>query len=86
VGIFADNQWEVFHEQVADGFNLVVFSDGILDTLPAEGLLEREAYLLNRMQGLEGGLGGVLSRLNLTADRAGPDDIAILSLEQRGRL
>jgi serine phosphatase RsbU (regulator of sigma subunit) len=86
VGIFADNQWEVFHEQVADGFNLVVFSDGILDTLPAEGLLEQEAYLLNRMQGLEGGLGGVLSRLNLTADRAGPDDIAILSLEQRGRL
>ena len=63
-----------------------MFSDGILDTLPAEGLLEREAYLLERMQGLEGGLSGVLARLNLTADRAGPDDIAILSLEQRGRL
>ncbi|RZA06131.1 MAG: response regulator [Moraxellaceae bacterium] len=86
VGIFSDNRWQVFHEQVEDGFNLVIFSDGILDTLPPDGLLEREAYLLERMQGLEGGMAGILARLDLHSERAGPDDIAILSLEQRGRL
>jgi phosphoserine phosphatase RsbU/P len=86
VGIFSNNRWQVFKERIEDGFNLVVFSDGILDTLPAQGLLEREAYLLEQMQGLEGGLSAILTRLDLHADRAGPDDIAILSLEQRGHL
>ncbi|MEY4588163.1 MAG: hypothetical protein RL497_239 [Pseudomonadota bacterium] len=86
VGIFSDNQWQVFHERIEDGFTLAVFSDGILDTLPEQGLLEREAYLLGLMQGLEGGMSSILARLNIHADRAGPDDIAILSLEQRGRL
>lgn len=87
VGIFKDNQWQVYSEYIEDGFNLVVFSDGILDTLPAEGLIEREALLLEHMQGLsDGGMASILSRLNLHADRAGPDDVAILSVEQRGRL
>lgn len=86
VGIFNDNKWQVFKEYIEEGFSLVVFSDGILDTLPAEGLLEQEAYLLEQMQGLEGGMASILARLSLNSERAGPDDIAILSLEQRGRL
>jgi phosphoserine phosphatase RsbU/P len=86
VGIFSDNKWQVFKERIENGFNLVVFSDGILDTLPADGLIEQEAYLLDQMQGLDGGMANILARLNLHSERAGPDDIAILSIEQRGHL
>ena len=86
VGIFPDIDWKVYRRPLADQFSLVVFSDGILDVLPAGDLLGREAYLLALVQSSDGTLDDISNRLRLSEFESAPDDIAILTLTQRGRL
>ena len=86
VGIFRDNQWQVYEHKLADTFSLVVFSDGVLEILQPYTLIEREAYLLDLLQHSDGNIDRLAERLRLSETESLPDDIAILTLNKRGSL
>lgn len=80
VGLFEEPQWEVYETPIPDGFQLFLFSDGILEVISARTLAEKEQRLLELV---EGG-GHTIATLNeaLTLDDISelPDDIAIVSV------
>lgn len=47
VGLFEDATWEVNTVKLPKGFQLIIFSDGILETLPETDLVEKELCLLS---------------------------------------
>ena len=84
VGLFEDAQWVVNKVQLEKGFQLVMFSDGILETLPEEDLIDREKVLLDAMQGVTSllSLDEIASRLQLDCNQEAPDDIAMVLIKQ----
>ncbi|WP_339067608.1 SpoIIE family protein phosphatase [Teredinibacter turnerae] len=49
LGFFEDGEWEINSVQLPENFTLAVFSDGILEVLPRQDLLAKEAYLLDHI-------------------------------------
>ena len=84
VGLFEDAQWTVNKVQLEKGFQLVMFSDGILETLPKEDLIDRENILLDAMQGATSllSLDEIARRLQLDCNQEAPDDIAMVLIKQ----
>ncbi|SMF33674.1 Response regulator containing CheY-like receiver, AAA-type ATPase, and DNA-binding domains [Alteromonadaceae bacterium Bs31] len=90
LGIFEDAEWEVNVIQLPENFSLVIFSDGILEVLPPQDLIEKEAYLLNTLaskteslsqRSLQGeDIESVSQALKLNKLETVPDDIAILMI------
>ncbi len=80
VGIFADATWTVYQVALPENASLVVFSDGILEILPAKDLIAKEQCLLDLLNGSNGQLQTISERLGLDDLQDAPDDIAILTL------
>lgn len=80
VGIFEDAHWQVYEATIPLGASLVVFSDGVLEILPAKDLITKEQCLLNLLEGSAGQMSVIADRLNLDHLQDAPDDIAILTL------
>lgn len=81
IGIFKDADWEIESVQLPDKFSLIVFSDGVLEVLPDEGLIDKELHLLQVMEKCDGGIDSICDALNINEMDAAPDDIAILKLQ-----
>ncbi len=81
IGIFKDAEWEIESVQLPEEFSLMVFSDGVLEVLPEEGLIGKEAHLLRSMDECDGGIDSICKALNINDIDAAPDDIAILKLQ-----
>jgi serine phosphatase RsbU (regulator of sigma subunit)/PAS domain-containing protein len=85
-GVFEDAAWERTVTPLADGDTIVLYTDGVLDTVGAE---ERfgEARLLDLLQGAQPDPGALVARIDaaLAAFQAGPqrDDTAIVALTVR---
>lgn len=84
VGIFKDATWEVFHATLPEKFSLMVFSDGVLEVLPAPDLIGKEQCLLDLMKNNTGDLASIWSSLGLDKLKDMPDDIAVLTLNSVG--
>ncbi|MDZ7923979.1 MAG: SpoIIE family protein phosphatase [Marinagarivorans sp.] len=84
VGLFEGASWTVYKEVLPKGFQLAVFSDGILERLPGGDLIEKEQYLLDAVKGSKTPLTlPVLTRLlALDCDGESPDDIAMILVKQ----
>ncbi|HEY7771984.1 MAG TPA: SpoIIE family protein phosphatase [Marinagarivorans sp.] len=84
VGLFEDASWQVNKVQLPEGFQLVMFSDGILETLPHGDLIDREKILLESMQGATRtlSLDEIARRLQLDCNQEAPDDIAMVLIKQ----
>lgn len=80
VGIFEDATWHVYETQLPENASLVVFSDGVLETLPEKDLLAQEQKLLQLLSGTGGQLALIDERLQLSNRQDMPDDIAVLTL------
>ncbi len=80
VGIFEDAEWEgeVIQLPRDKNFSLIVFSDGILETLPQEDLINKENQLRRLVSRMEGGLDNLSQILDLEKDFSLQDDVAIL--------
>ncbi len=81
VGIFEDADWEVNRRKLPKNFNLLVFSDGILEVIDALDLSSKEDELLALVETSSANIEVLSESLNLPSRDAVPDDIAILSLE-----
>lgn len=80
LGLFAQQDWPLYEVDFPPGSTLLAFSDGILEVMPPEDLLEKEDYLLQTLEKAGGGLANVLNALKLNELQAAPDDIAVISL------
>lgn len=80
LGLFVDNEWDVYHQQLPERFSLVVFSDGILEVLAGNDLLAKEKNLLKSLSQTDGSIDAITDQLKLLNVERLPDDIAILSI------
>lgn len=83
LGLFPHQEWQHYQAPFPPGARVLVFSDGILEVMPAGDLLQREQCLLRALKTAGPGVDGVAQALGLEGMDAAPDDIGILSL-QRG--
>jgi serine phosphatase RsbU (regulator of sigma subunit) len=82
VGLFKEAE---FNEQTIDlpeKFTLCMFSDGILEILPPEQLVDKEAMLLESMQTAPQHLDRLIARFGVDVMDEIPDDIAVLMVNR----
>ncbi|MGH1438808.1 MAG: SpoIIE family protein phosphatase [Cellvibrionaceae bacterium] len=82
VGLFDDNQWQVNHTRLPDKCSLVLFSDGILEVVEGNNLLEKEESLLQLLSETNGSVDEVCRRITHLDIANAPDDIALLSISR----
>lgn len=80
VGLFDEPDWDVYEVPLDEPFNLILFSDGILEVIREKGLDEKERRLLEVVSGGRHTIGALSEALNLEEITELPDDIAILSV------
>ena len=80
VGLFEDVAYENQEVSLGEGFDLVVFSDGILEVMPQQSVAEKERYLMEIVsQGIHN-IDQLLDHLDLRSKDAVPDDIALMTV------
>ena len=80
VGLFDKPEWELYEVSLAEPFNLILFSDGILEVIREKGLDEKERRLLEVVSGGGHTTEALSEALNLDKITELPDDIAIVSV------
>jgi len=90
LGIFSEAEWTVNVLQLPENFSLTIFSDGIFEVLPPEQLIEKEAFLLDKLANHSGDLASgsscekdlddLCQVLDIEKLETVPDDIAILKI------
>jgi serine phosphatase RsbU (regulator of sigma subunit) len=78
VGLFEDAEYAEERIDLPSKFALTLFSDGILETLAADGLLAKEQQLLTTLATGYNTMDGVVEALELQSVKDAPDDIAVL--------
>jgi len=80
VGLFEDPTWDIYEVPLPKDFNLVLFSDGILEVIDAPNLDGKEARLLELVS--QGGhtIASLRGMLDLDDINELPDDIAIVTV------
>ncbi len=84
VGIMADAQYEEHRIELPESFMLALFSDGILEILPPDNLIEKEKYFLEVFERSSDTPEEIIPRLGLDKVETAPDDIAALFISKRG--
>jgi len=80
VGLFEKPEWEVYRVSLDRPFHLLLFSDGILEVIPAKSLREKEATLLELVSTGRHTIASLNEALNLDGTVELPDDIAIVTV------
>jgi len=80
LGVVADVHYQNYMIELPDTFTLALFSDGILEILPEEGLIKQEAYLLNLINDGARSLEHLKGALALGDIKEAPDDIAVMTV------
>ena len=65
---------------MGDEFDLVVFSDGVLEVMPQQSVAEKEQYLMEIVSKGIHNIGQLLDHLDLRDKDAIPDDIALMTV------
>lgn len=85
VGLFEDAVYEDQDISLPDHFSLTLCSDGVLDCLSGATLKEKEAQLPRLIEEADGGLKGLLAKLDLQPGKVMPDDISLMVLSRNPR-
>ena len=80
VGLFEDPTFRVYDMVLPEKFNLWLFSDGILEVIEAQSLIEKEKKLLKLVEQSQDDIGVFSDSLHLHKMNELPDDIAILTV------
>lgn len=80
VGLFEAPEWEVYQVSLDRPFRLLLFSDGLLEVIPAKSLDEKENRLLELVSGGSHTIASLSDALGLDNISELPDDIAIVSV------
>ncbi len=85
VGIMEEASYTEQIIALPDSFMLALFSDGILEILPQQDLIEKEKYFLKVFEKSADSPDHLARQLGLDKVDAAPDDIAALFLSKRGQ-
>ena len=81
VGIFEQAQWQTYQMQLPEEFELLMFSDGVLEVLEPSNLIEKEQHLIDVLQGnSKVPLNELEALLGLRNTSVAPDDIAMFRI------
>jgi serine phosphatase RsbU (regulator of sigma subunit) len=80
VGLFEHAEFNENRIELPDSFVLSMFSDGILEVMPADGVLAQEQQLLAYLQNQPGSIAALSADMALDQVQEAPDDIAILRI------
>jgi len=80
VGLFETPEWELYKVKLDRPFRLLLFSDGLLEVIPAKSLDEKENRLLELVSGGSHTIASLSDALGLDKISELPDDIAIVSV------
>ena len=80
VGLFEAPEWELYQVKLDRPFRMLLFSDGILEVIPAKSLDEKEKTLLELVSGGSHTIASLSDALGLGKISELPDDIAIVSV------
>lgn len=83
LGIVADIEYNRYEIDLPEQFSLALFSDGVLEILPAEGLLKKEELLLELFSNSTRTLEGLKQALSLDEVENPPDDIALMTVTRK---
>lgn len=83
VGIMADVGYEEHMIDLPGSFMMALFSDGILEILPPQNLIEKEKYFLKVFEESAESPQDIVTRLGLDHVETAPDDIAALFISKR---
>lgn len=83
VGMMSDAQYNEYSVDLPEAFMLALFSDGILEILPPQNLLEKEAFFLDVFSRTADTPEELVSQLGLDSAETAPDDIAALFVSKR---
>ena len=78
VGIMEDASFEEYQVQLPDQFMLALFTDGILEILPPDNLVDKEKYFLELFSQSFDSPEHIVDKLGLDGVDSAPDDIAAL--------
>jgi serine phosphatase RsbU (regulator of sigma subunit) len=78
VGLFEDAEYVEERLDLPQRFALTLFSDGILETIEADGLLAKETALLATLAEGFSSMDALIDALGLQGVKEAPDDIAVL--------
>jgi serine phosphatase RsbU (regulator of sigma subunit) len=84
VGLMDDAHYEEHLIDLPDSFMLALFSDGILEILPPDNLIDKERYFLEAFDHTSDSPLDVVHMLGLDRVETAPDDIAALFISKRG--
>lgn len=82
IGLFEGAQYQQNELLLPENFVLTLFTDGILEVVSAEGLLEQEKFLLEALQQGQATIKQVVVALGLERVTDVPDDIAALLISK----
>lgn len=80
VGLFDAPQWRTYTEALPEGFQLILFSDGILEVINAKSLDHKEKRLLELVSSGRHTIDRLSEALQLEEMSELPDDIAIVTV------
>ena len=80
VGLFSAPEWETYTEPLPDGFQLILFSDGILEVINAKSLDQKEKRLLELVRSGRHTIDRLSEALQFEQMSELPDDIAIVTV------
>lgn len=83
VGLFEDVSYENQEVSIGDAFDLVMFSDGILEVMPQPSVAEKEKRLMEIVGKGAHNIAQLRDHLELHKHLAVPDDIAIMTVSCR---
>jgi serine phosphatase RsbU (regulator of sigma subunit) len=83
VGMLKDAEFSEHSLDLPQEFLLALFSDGILEILPPQGLIEKERYFLDIFSGGDRSSAALMARLGLDTVKTALDDIAALFVSRK---
>ena len=82
VGLFEDPVYKEKTVSLPDEFSLYLFTDGILEIIPTNELIDKELLLLEKLSASSAEIDDVCRRLKISPKAELPDDIAILTISK----
>lgn len=83
LGLFENAIYQGREIQLSNKFDLIVFSDGILELLPQSSLAEKEQFLVELIRKGNHTIGAIINALSLTNYKDVPDDIAVMTISRK---
>ncbi|MEH6549988.1 MAG: SpoIIE family protein phosphatase [Pseudomonadales bacterium] len=82
VGLFPEAEYTEQVIELPEKFTLCMFSDGILEILPPKELMDKERYLIDRLQDSPAGIEELIQRFGVNEVKELPDDVAVLMVSK----